>query len=145
MRSQRSIVSLFKRHNIIIISLLLALFSLHLALTDKKEVARGYIVKEILSITVTPFQRVVLGMHGGAKGVWTDYLGLIGVGQENVELRREVAKLFEVITPSGVGVRVIEASSHTSKVLLYTVLRSKIGVMIQTTLDTVVDKAHGSD
>ena len=95
MRSQRSIVSLFKRHNIIIISLLLALFSLHLALTDKKEVARGYIVKEILSITVTPFQRVVLGMHGGAKGVWTDYLGLIGVGQENVELKREVANLIE--------------------------------------------------
>lgn len=95
MRSQRNIVSLFKRHNIIIISILLALFSLHLALTDKKEVARGYIVKEILSVTVSPFQRVVLGMHGGVEGIWTDYIGLVGVAQENAGLRREVANLVE--------------------------------------------------
>ena len=206
MRSQRSIVSLFKRHNIIIISLLLALFSLHLALTDKKEVARGYIVKEILSITVTPFQRVVLGMHGGVKGLWTDYLGLIGIGQENVELKREVANLIEentrlredvslnarlrvllefkeqvdyktmaasilgynmekwartitidkglaegvrkdyaVITPTGVVGRVIEANSHTSKVLLNTDLRSNIGVMIQRTRVKGVVEGNGSD
>lgn len=95
MRSQRNIVSLFKRHNIVIVSLLLALFSLHLALTDKREVARGYIVKEVLSLTISPFQRVVLGMHGGVKGIWTDYIALVGVREENERLNLEMANLVE--------------------------------------------------
>jgi len=95
MRSQRNIVSLFKRHNVIIVSIILALFSLHLALTDKKEVPRGQIVKQVLSITVTPFQRVVLGMHGGVKGIWDDYISLVDVAQENEALRRDVANLMD--------------------------------------------------
>ncbi|MFQ5736921.1 MAG: rod shape-determining protein MreC [Thermodesulfobacteriota bacterium] len=93
MRSQRNIYSFFKRNQIIVVSLLLALFSLHLALTDKKEVARGYIVKEVLSVTLTPLQRLMLAAHGRVSGVWTNYMDLVGVKEENVELRRTVASL----------------------------------------------------
>lgn len=95
MRSQRNIVSLLKKNQIVVVSLVLALFSLHLALTDKKEVARGYLAKEILSVTVTPFQRLILGAHGALKGVWTGYMSLVGVKEENERLKGVIAIIEE--------------------------------------------------
>lgn len=93
--SERQIYSFLKKHQIIIVSAALALFSLHLALTDKKEYARGYIVKEILSYTVTPVQSALLAAQGAVKGVWTDYFYLVGVKDENEALRKTVYSLVE--------------------------------------------------
>ncbi|MDP2689661.1 MAG: hypothetical protein Q8P48_06085, partial [Deltaproteobacteria bacterium] len=93
MRSQRNIVSLLKRNHIVIVSLLLAFFSLHLALTDKKEVARGLIVKEVLSVAMSPVQRLLLGGHGLASGVWEGYINLVGVREENERLKLAAANL----------------------------------------------------
>ncbi len=95
MRSERYIVTFLKRHQITLASLLLALFSLHLALTDRKEVARGFILKEVLSITVTPMQRLVLAVSDGVAGVWSDYIFLTGVGQENDGLKNTILSLQE--------------------------------------------------
>lgn len=95
MRSERNIYSFLKKYQIFIVSAALALFSLHLALTDKKEYARGYLLKEILSYTVTPVQSVVLGVQDSIKGVWTDYFLLIGVKEENDGLRKTMYQLVE--------------------------------------------------
>ncbi|MBI1911823.1 MAG: rod shape-determining protein MreC [Deltaproteobacteria bacterium] len=193
MRSERNNISgFFKKHQLIIISIFLALFSLHLALTDKKEVARGYVLKEILSITVTPVQRFALGAQNIVKGVWDGYINLVWVNKENESLNKTILALREennrlkedvnlnsrlreilefkeampfktvaagivsynmerwtrvvtldkgkdagigkdmaVIGPTGVIGKVLDANSHTSRVLLITDLRSNIDILVQ--------------
>jgi len=93
--SERNIYSFLKKYQIIIVSAALALFSLHLALTDRQEYARGYLLKEILSVTVTPVQGVILGVQNSIKGVWTDYFFLVGVNEENESLKRTIHSLVE--------------------------------------------------
>src|SRR3990170_4374117 len=93
--SERNIYSFLRKYQVIIISAALALFSLHLALTDKKEYARGYLLKEILSYTVTPVQGAVLGVQNSIKGIWTDYFFLVGVREENESLKKTVYSLIE--------------------------------------------------
>ena len=93
--SERNIYSFLKRYQIVIVSAALALFSLHLALTDRQEYARGYLLKEILSVTVTPVQGVILGVQDSIKGVWTDYFFLVGVNEENKSLKRTIHSLVE--------------------------------------------------
>ena len=93
--SERQIFSFLKKYQIIIVSAALALFSLHLALTDKQEYARGYLLKEILSYTVTPVQGAVLGVQNSIKGIWTDYFFLVGVREENESLKKTVYSLIE--------------------------------------------------
>jgi rod shape-determining protein MreC len=93
--SERNIFSFLKKHQIIIVSSALALFSLHLALTDKKEYARGYILKEMFSYTVTPVQGVILGLQDSIRGVWTDYFFLVGVEEENETLKKTMYSLVE--------------------------------------------------
>ncbi len=95
MRSQRNVVSFLKKNHIIIVSLMLALFSAHLALTDKKEVERGYIAKEILSVTMSPVQSLTLVVEGGATGLWKGYIDLVGVEQENMTLKKRLSDLEE--------------------------------------------------
>lgn len=95
MRSERKVVSFLKKNQIVLASLVLALFSLHLALTDRKEVARGFILKEVLSITVTPMQRLVLAASNGAARVWSGYIYLAGVKEENDSLKGAVSSLQE--------------------------------------------------
>lgn len=93
--SERNIYSFLRKYQIIIVSAALALFSLHLALTDKKEYARGYLLKEIISYTVTPVQSLILGVQDSITGVWNDYFFLIGVHEENESLKKTVHELVE--------------------------------------------------
>lgn len=95
MLSERNIYSILKKYQVFIVAGALALFSLHLALTDKKEYARGYLLKEILSYTVTPVQGLVLGAQDSVRSVWTDYLFLVGAKEENDQLRQTVYLLAE--------------------------------------------------
>lgn len=95
MRSERIVVSFLKKNQIVLASLLLALFSLHLALTDRKEVARGFILKEVLSVTVTPMQRLVLAASNGVAKVWSGYIFLAGVKEENDSLKSSISALHE--------------------------------------------------
>lgn len=89
----RNITSFIKKQQIIIISIGLALFSLHLALTDKREMARGTLARSIFSVTVTPVQGMMLAIKGGVISVWSDYVNLIGVKTENEALRKTVLAL----------------------------------------------------
>src|SRR5574337_159313 len=95
MRSERIVISFLKKNQIVLASLVLALFSLHLALTDRKEVARGFILKEVLSVTVTPMQRLVLAASGGVAKVWSGYIFLAGVKEENDSLKGAISALHE--------------------------------------------------
>jgi len=91
---ERGIISFLKKHQISLLSLVLALFSLHLALTDKREGVRGgLLVKNLLAASVSPLQRIVLGMHDTAAGVWSDYIFLIGVKKENDSLKNTIISL----------------------------------------------------
>lgn len=93
--SERYIVSFLKRHHIIIASLSLALFSLHLALTDKKESTRGFILKEVLYLAASPLQNMILTVESSVTGVWGDYISLVGVKEENDSLRKTILGLQE--------------------------------------------------
>ncbi|MBI4949898.1 MAG: rod shape-determining protein MreC [Deltaproteobacteria bacterium] len=95
MRSQKNVVSFLKKNQIIIASLALALFSLHLALTGRQEVERGFILREILSRTVSPMQRLMLGVQGSVKGVWSGYVNLTNVSEENERLRKTLTLVNE--------------------------------------------------
>lgn len=95
MRSQKKVVSFLKKNQIIIASLSLALFSLHLALTGRQEVERGFILREILSRTVSPMQRLMLGVQGSVKDVWSGYINLTNVSEENERLRKTLTLVNE--------------------------------------------------
>ena len=91
--SERNIYSFLRKHQLIIISTVLALFSLHLALTGKRDYERGYLLKELLAYTVAPAQKMVLGAEAFVKGIWTDYVFLVGVRDDNETLTKTVAAL----------------------------------------------------
>lgn len=93
--SERNFYSFLKRHQLVLISAFLAFFSLHLALTDRKEYERGYILKEVLSYTLSPVQEALLSAQASVKGVWSDYILLIGVNRENSSLRKAASLLEE--------------------------------------------------
>ncbi|MBI5888390.1 MAG: rod shape-determining protein MreC [Deltaproteobacteria bacterium] len=84
-----------KRHQIVIVSVFLVLVSLHLALTDKKEAARGVLIKEILSAAVSPLQRGVLTIYNSGASLIDDYVYVIGVKDENDALKETVVRLGE--------------------------------------------------
>lgn len=93
MRSENTIFAALGRYQIIIVSVLLALFSLHLALTDKKQVERGYVVRGILSVFVDPLQSSILSIYWTVNGIFEDYRGLVGVREENATLKAAVTAL----------------------------------------------------
>lgn len=88
------ISSFLKRYQTILISVALSLFSLHLALTDRKEVERGYVVKEIIAYTIVPLQGIARASKNNVTEVFDDYVSLVGVKKENKKLRQAVTELM---------------------------------------------------
>ncbi|MFQ5442595.1 MAG: rod shape-determining protein MreC [Thermodesulfobacteriota bacterium] len=84
-----------KRNRIIIVSMLLALFSLHLALTDTRVAERGSVLKRFFSITTDPVQNTITDAYRAASGVVSNYIDLIGVQRENESYRDALVKLQE--------------------------------------------------
>lgn len=139
---ERTIVSYLKRHQLILLSALLALFSLHLALTEKKEVTRGVILREVLSFTVTPVQQVILGAHDAVTGVWTDYINLVWVREENDTLKNtllavqnENSRLKEEIMLNG---RLKEILDYRDSAPFKTMAASIVGVSVEWWTRTVI-------
>jgi len=91
--SERTISSYLKRHQIVISAVFLALYSLHLALTYKQDVPRGYIVKGAVYYAAYPVQRMILGVKGAVTGAWSHYVYLIGTAEENDELKKNLSAL----------------------------------------------------
>jgi rod shape-determining protein MreC len=82
-----------RRHKIIIASALLLLFSLHLALTDNREAERGIVVKEVISIAISPVQNAILGTYGAITEVLSNYILLINLKSDNDNLNETVTRL----------------------------------------------------
>jgi len=91
--SERHIVSVLKRNRILLLSVAMALFSLHLALTDRRDMTRGFVLKEVLSAMASPLQRAVLASQHAIKGVWSDYIYLVEVKDENDILKKKLQML----------------------------------------------------
>ena len=87
--------SFVKRHQILIVSIFIVLFSLHLALTDRGARQRGAFLDRIFSVAVTPVQDAVLGTYNVVASVFQDYFFLVGVKKENEALRDAVTALTE--------------------------------------------------
>jgi rod shape-determining protein MreC len=90
--------SFLKRYKIVIVSLILAVFSLHLALTNEKGLERGAIARGFASVLISPVERSILGTYNAAEGLASDYIFLVGVKRANESLVSEVAVLKEEIT-----------------------------------------------
>lgn len=84
-----------KRNRIIIVSLLILLFSLHLVLTDKREVQRGALIKDILAVALSPVQNAMLGAYNAVTGVVNDYVFLVALKKENDSLKNTVQALSQ--------------------------------------------------
>lgn len=95
MRSERTIFFFLRRYQVVLISVLLSLFSLHLALTDRKQVERGRVVRGVMAVLVSPVQDALLGGYESVAGVWDGYVDLVGVKAENERLRKVITLLEE--------------------------------------------------
>ncbi|MFQ5354628.1 MAG: rod shape-determining protein MreC [Thermodesulfobacteriota bacterium] len=80
--------SFLRKNHIIILSGLLALFSLHLALTDTSVGERGYVLKRLLSMTLTPIQNSILSVYRTGSGAVDNYVAVVGTKKENEEYRK---------------------------------------------------------
>lgn len=95
MREHNVVVTFLKKNQLMLVSLALALLSLHLALTDKRTGDRGSLANEILSVAFSPLQRLILGTHDAVTGVWSDYIYLVQAQDENTNLKRALASANE--------------------------------------------------
>lgn len=86
-------VSFLKRYQIIIVSVLLALFSINLAFTDKKDAPRGTLLKKVLVVTASPMQMAATGAYRLVAGVFDDYLFIVGANRENRNLKAKITEL----------------------------------------------------
>jgi rod shape-determining protein MreC len=87
--------SFLKRYQIILASLILCLFSLHLASTDRKGLGGAALVKGLLDLTVAPVQTAMLSTKDSFKEMWQRYVYLVGLKEENETLRTEIDSLVE--------------------------------------------------
>lgn len=123
--------NILKRYKIIFVSLLLALFSLHLALTNKKELVRGSLIRGFTSVAVSPIQRSILATHAAGQEIVSDYISLVGVGRENKALREEVlalnAELNRLKEEEGLSKRLKQALDYKEIAPFETTVASIIG------------------
>jgi rod shape-determining protein MreC len=84
-----------KRNRIVIVSLLILLFSLHLVLTDKRATHRGVLIKDILAVALSPVQNAMLGTYNAVSGVVNDYVFLVALKKENDSLKNTVQSLSQ--------------------------------------------------
>ncbi|MEE8575312.1 MAG: rod shape-determining protein MreC [Thermodesulfobacteriota bacterium] len=82
-----------KRHQIVLLSMLICLFSLHMALTKKKTVGGAMIVEKTVSVLVTPLQSVMLSVKGSLGGVWSNYIYLVGLKETTEAQEKEIFTL----------------------------------------------------
>jgi len=80
--------SFLRKNRIIIVTALLALLSLHLALTDTSVGGRGYVLKRFISLTLTPLQSSIVSIYRTGAGAVDNYVEVIGVKQKNEEYRK---------------------------------------------------------
>ncbi len=87
--------SFVKKNQIIIVTALLALFSLHLALTDTSVAERGYVLKRLISVTLTPLQDSILSIYRTGSGAVDNYVVIVGAKEENKRYRKALLTMKE--------------------------------------------------
>jgi len=87
--------SFIKKNQIIIVTALLALFSLHLALTDTSVGERGYVLKRLISMTLTPVQNSILSVYRTGAGAVNNYVIIVGAQEENNRYRKAIVSMRE--------------------------------------------------
>ena len=90
---ERNISAFLKRHQITIAAVLLAMYSLHMALTYKHDIPRGHIVNKTVSFFVNPAQSAITTTSEYFSGLWSNYVFLISVKAENDILRKDIDEL----------------------------------------------------
>lgn len=84
-----------KRHQIILLSIVICLFSLHMALTEKKKVGGARMVEKTASRIFSPFQMAFLGAYNAINNSWTNYIFLVGLNEENETQNERLLGLVE--------------------------------------------------
>ncbi|MBI5559650.1 MAG: rod shape-determining protein MreC [Deltaproteobacteria bacterium] len=88
-------LSFVKRHQVILASIILSLFSLHLSSLVRKGTGGEVIVRAVLSAVTSPFERTLVRMETKVKGVWGGYIYLVGQRAENENLKKTIYTLTD--------------------------------------------------
>lgn len=86
-------LSFVKRHQVILASIILALFSLHLSSLTRKGTGGEAIVRSVLSTVASPFKRALTSVATKTREVWGGYIYLVGLKEENEGLEKTVHAL----------------------------------------------------
>ncbi len=84
-----------KRHQIILLSIIFCLFSLHTALSEKKKIGGAAIVERTISSVFTPLQTAMLGIYNVGSDAWGGYIFLVGLKKENEAQKEKMFALIE--------------------------------------------------
>ncbi len=87
--------SFIRKNQVIIVAALLALFSLHLALTDTSVGERGYVLKRFISITLTPVQNSIMSVYRAGADAVNKYVAVIGAKEKSEEYRKALLAMEE--------------------------------------------------
>lgn len=88
-------VSFLKKYRITITSAALCLFALHIASINTKGIGGAVITGKLISAVTLPVQYAVTYTIQGGRTVWTNYIYLVNVSEENDSLKNHIAKLKE--------------------------------------------------
>ncbi len=88
-------LSLLKKHQLVITSFILCLISLQLVFLDIRGTGGPVIVGRVVSIVSIPIQSVTTGISGAIKSLWDDYIYLINLKEENKLLKNDIDILKE--------------------------------------------------
>jgi rod shape-determining protein MreC len=87
--------SFLRRHQIILISIIFCLFSLNLALSEKKTVGGAVFIERGVSKIFSPFQVAFLSIYNAVEGVWSGYIALVGLREEHDSQQKRLLALIE--------------------------------------------------
>ncbi len=88
-------LSFIRRHQIILSAFLLCLISLHIAVNAERGIGGEVIVRGVVSTISKPFQKGFLALYSVFDRVWSNYVYLVGVKEENRALKESLHKLLE--------------------------------------------------
>jgi len=86
---------LVKRYQFIVISITLALLSLRMVVTNVKDDGSSLIIGKVISSLTVPFQKAITYTIEGTRDIWTGYIHLVGIKEENERLKEALAHLRE--------------------------------------------------
>ncbi|MEE9543609.1 MAG: rod shape-determining protein MreC [Thermodesulfobacteriota bacterium] len=84
-----------KRHQVILLSIVICLFSLHMALTQKKKIGGARMVERTASRIFSPLQMAFLGTYNAISNTWANYIFLVGLNEENKAQQERLLALVE--------------------------------------------------